>query len=227
MSMRIAAMLPVVVCSLAQANVVGYWNFNNMELSAPPSDWAYPVPSSLPGPLGLVCDSSLGLFRLPYNHPSFNAPSPNGANALAGDADGFGLRVGNGDSNFIRNGGVISLPLSSMSQLQSLELSFMQYGGLFPVGRIVWRESSSAGWNTFVSFNPDAGWHRRQFNFGSLLDGLSTPSVGIVLDGGGEYAWSVFDNVQVTASPIPALPTLAMIASGLGLYKRQREALRG
>jgi hypothetical protein len=214
----------------AMGSVVGYWNFNNMQVISPGNDAAVPgIESSLPGPTGLFSYNGFSNpasgpqyqgFRLEYGHPSFGVQAPNGLNALNGDPDGFGLRVGNGAAGFIRNGSSVYFPLASMQTLQNLETSFLLYGGggypAYSTVRVLWStQSSTTGWNLLSTFSPSGGWQLKQFAFGTLLDGVSDPLIAIQFDNGGEYAWAVLDNVQFNATTLPEPGLAGMIGLAL------------
>jgi hypothetical protein len=217
------AVVGVIACSANASTLVGYWNFNNMTtvLPANMSDAATPgITSSAPGPLGLISRNTITNMGSPgpayegfradfYPGGGYSAVPPNGLNALNGDADAYGLRLGNGSAEFIRNGEAVWFPLASMSDLTDLRMSLAMYSGgprPFTDVRILWNTSMSAtGWHLLSSFSP-AGtpWGRADIDLGTNLAGIETPWIALQLDGGGTFASFILDNVQFNAVPAPS-----------------------
>lgn len=218
-----SAVVSVMLSLPAQGSVVvGYWNFENMTLSMPPSDWAYPTPSVSPGPVGLLCSSSAGNFRLDYSSSgqSFGVGGTN-LGALTDAPSGFGLRVGNGNADYIRNGGMVTFPLASMQTLHSLRMTFALWQGGFPTIRLLWStqtdQSLGGAWHFVTNLSGANGFVLRQVDFGSLLDGAADPIVAIQFDDGGQWVSAGLDNVSFVATPIPS-PGITAVGCALSLF---------
>ena len=222
------------ISPLARAELVGYWNFNNME-TVPQSTDALPgIASVAPGPIGFICRNSDDLSDggegqrsvfVPWgNGGPYSDYLPNGANALNGDPDGSGLLVGSGQFG---TSAVIWFPLGSLAGHSDVKMSFWMGdgppdGATFTTATIFINDGANQStWTSITSFQIGSGDRVWSVDLGVALTAYTNPTVFLQVGGGtAATSWVVIDNVQFNAAPAPA--SACALAIGVAGRRRRR-----